>query len=69
MGKRRDKDENTRRKSVSITDTLSERCVSTRDAVALRVTIMMGHTGRYLETKRADSPLHQSQHSLYHSIT
>lgn len=29
----------------------------TREAVALRVTIMMGQTGRYLEIKRADSPL------------
>lgn len=36
----------------------------TRDAVALRVTMMMGHTGRYFETKRADSPLYQSKHLL-----
>lgn len=36
----------------------------TRDAVALRVTMMMGHTGRYLETKRADSPLQDHQHLL-----
>ena len=29
----------------------------TRDAVALRVTMMMGQTGRYLEIRRADLPL------------
>src|SRR5690242_10467602 len=29
----------------------------TRDAIALRVTIIMGQTGRYLETRRAVVPL------------
>ena len=32
----------------------------TRDAVALRVTIMIGQTGRYFEMRRADLPLRRS---------
>ncbi len=50
-------------------DSISMRDLAfTRDAVALRVTMMMGHTGRYFETKRADSPLSQYQHSAPHVI-
>lgn len=33
----------------------------TREATALRVTIMIGHTGRYFEIKRADEPLRMCQ--------
>lgn len=33
----------------------------TREATALRVTIMIGHTGRYFEIKRADDPLRMCQ--------
>jgi hypothetical protein len=29
----------------------------TREAIALRLTMMIGHTGRYLETRRAVVPL------------
>jgi len=32
-------------------------CVLTREAAALRVTMMIGHTGLYFETMRADEPL------------
>jgi len=34
----------------------------TREAVALRVTMMMGHTGRYFETRRAVVPLLRVSH-------
>lgn len=33
----------------------------TREAEALRVTMMIGHTGRYFEIKRADKPLPHCQ--------
>jgi len=33
----------------------------TREATALRVTIMIGHTGRYFEIKRAVEPLRMCQ--------
>ena len=69
MGKRRDRDENTGKETSALFEKLSEKQLITRDAVALRVTIMMGQTGRYLETNRADSPLYQSQHLLDHTIS
>lgn len=34
-----------------------EECSLTREAVSLRVTMRMGHTGRYLESRRAVFPL------------
>lgn len=39
----------------------------TRAAMALRVTMMMGQTGRYLETRRAVVPLICIRHKLYDS--
>jgi hypothetical protein len=39
----------------------------TLEAIALRVTMMMGHTGRYLETRRAVVPLEHI--SIYHIHT
>lgn len=34
----------------------------TREAVGLRVTMMIGHMGRYFEIRRAEEPLRQGQY-------
>lgn len=34
----------------------------TREAVGLRVTMMIGHIGRYFEIRRAENPLRQDQY-------
>lgn len=56
MGIRRGKGVSTAVVSISHED--MNRALHTREAVSLRVTIRIGHTGRYFEIRRAVVPLY-----------
>lgn len=54
MGRHRGKDANTAMISMDFFGLGGKNSYLTREALSLRVTMIMGHTGRYLDTMRAD---------------